>query len=141
MEERVRVQEEFEKGITKVLICTDLMTRGIDVPGMKLVVNFDLPYEHKGDGPRGPKTPDFATFQHRAGRVGRFGQVGAVLHLVTNAADLEALNACMAHFAITAHPLPDANPDEASVMVESAMSKPRGTAAGAEGGGLASAAS
>ena len=33
MEERVRVQEEFEKGITKVLICTDLMTRGIDVPG------------------------------------------------------------------------------------------------------------
>jgi Lhr-like helicase len=33
MEERVRVQEEFEKGVTKVLICTDLMTRGIDVPG------------------------------------------------------------------------------------------------------------
>ena len=33
MEERVRVQEEFEKGITKVLICTDLMTRGIDVSG------------------------------------------------------------------------------------------------------------
>ena len=33
MEERVRIQEEFERGVTKVLICTDLMTRGIDVPG------------------------------------------------------------------------------------------------------------
>ena len=37
MEDRVRVHEEFERGITKVLICTDLMTRGIDMPGMKLV--------------------------------------------------------------------------------------------------------
>ena len=104
---------------------------------MKLVVNFDLPYEHRGgDGPRGggPRAPDFATFQHRSGRVGRFGQVGAVLHLVTNADDMDALNGCMTHFALVAHALPDASPDEASVMVEEAMAKPRGAAAAAEGG-------
>ena len=40
MEERVRIQEEFERGVTKVLICTDLMTRGIDVPG-ECVLHFN----------------------------------------------------------------------------------------------------
>lgn len=43
MDERVRVQEEFEKGVTKVLICTDLMTRGIDVPGALCEGRIDRP--------------------------------------------------------------------------------------------------
>jgi superfamily II DNA/RNA helicase len=79
--DRAKVQEEFERGSVKVLICTDLMNRGIDVPGMKLVVNFDLPVQV--DKARGPPFPRFDTFQHRCGRVGRFGTVGACIHLVT----------------------------------------------------------
>ena len=135
MEERVRVQEEFEKGVTKVLICTDLLTRGIDVPGMKLVVNFDLPFEYVAGPPRGaPKVPDFATFQHRAGRVGRFGQVGCVLHLITNGPDMDALSAMAGHFAVHAHELPPASPEEASMLVEGAMTKPLGAPAAGGGG-------
>lgn len=128
MEERVRLQEEFEKGVTKVLICTDLMTRGIDVPGMKLVVNFDLPYDYS-QGFRGPRMPSFENFQHRSGRVGRFGKVGVNLHMVTNGTEMEVLLAMTNHFALTPHPLPLDNPEEASVMVEGAMEKPW-TAAG-----------
>ena len=98
---------------------------------MKLVVNFDLPFEYRGGGDRGgPKTVDFATFQHRAGRVGRFGQVGAVMHLVTNQNEYTAVQSCKEHFKIELHQLPDASPDEASVMVEEAMAKPRGAAVG-----------
>jgi superfamily II DNA/RNA helicase len=74
-EDRVRVYEEFERGVTKVLISTDLMTRGIDMPGMKLVINFDLPWLYEeGSGFKGGHV-HFATFQHRVGRVGRFGHV------------------------------------------------------------------
>lgn len=123
MEERLRVQEEFENGITKVLICTDLMTRGIDVPGMKLVINFDLPFEYTGGGP-GPRQPDFATFQHRSGRVGRFGQVGAVVNLIASDGDADALGQLAQHFALPLRSLPAQSPEDASVAVEDAMARP-----------------
>ena len=44
---------EFRKGETKVLICTDVLSRGIDVPQVTLVVNFDLPIYYTGRW-RGP---------------------------------------------------------------------------------------
>lgn len=79
--ERLKVHDQFERGVVKVLICTDLMNRGIDVPGMKLVINFDLPLDTNKT--TNLKFPRFDTFQHRCGRVGRFGTVGACIHLVT----------------------------------------------------------
>ena len=125
MEERLRVQEEFETGVTKVLICTDLMTRGIDVPGMKLVINFDLPYEYAGGGAStAPRQPDFATFQHRSGRVGRFGPVGAVVNLVGSDGDAVGLRQLAEHFALPLRELPPTSPEEASVAVEDAMARP-----------------
>lgn len=44
---------EFRRGETKVLICTDVLSRGIDVPQVTLVVNFDLPIYYTNRGNRG----------------------------------------------------------------------------------------
>lgn len=46
--------KEFRRGETKVLICTDVLSRGIDVPQVTLVVNFDLPVYYTGRGRGGP---------------------------------------------------------------------------------------
>lgn len=49
IEIRDKIMREFRQGETKVLICTDVLARGIDVPQVTLVVNFDLPiYFNKG---------------------------------------------------------------------------------------------
>ncbi|OEH75659.1 dead deah box helicase domain-containing protein [Cyclospora cayetanensis] len=58
IEIRDRIMKEFRRGETKVLICTDVLSRGIDVPQVTLVVNFDLPIYYTGRG-RGPQ-PDVA---------------------------------------------------------------------------------
>ena len=40
---RRQIIEDFRKGVIKVLVCTDLLARGIDVMDITLVVNFDIP--------------------------------------------------------------------------------------------------
>lgn len=52
---------------TKVLITTDILSRGTDFDTKKLnIVNFDLPVNKFGEA-------DFETYIHRIGRTGRFG--------------------------------------------------------------------
>lgn len=65
-EERFEALENFKQGNIKVLIATDLSARGIDVSGVKLVVNYDL--------------PDVAeNYVHRVGRTGRGVEKGTAL--------------------------------------------------------------
>jgi len=55
---RTEILDEFRSGILKVLIATDVSARGIDIPDVDYVVNYDL--------------PDIAeTYVHRVGRTGR----------------------------------------------------------------------
>eukprot|EP00959_Pyramimonas_sp_CCMP1952_P074160 1549759-Pyramimonas_sp.AAC.1 len=68
---------EFRGGVTKVLISTDVLARGIDVPAVTLVVNYELPAK----GRRGE--PDMETYMHRIGRTGRFGLRGLAVNLVS----------------------------------------------------------
>jgi ATP-dependent RNA helicase RhlE len=57
-EDRLNVMDKFRKGEVNVLIATDLSARGIDIPGVNFVVNYDL--------------PDVAeNYVHRVGRTGR----------------------------------------------------------------------
>merc|ERR1712056_137555 len=58
---RDRIMDEFRNGVTKVLIATDVLARGIDVPAVTLVVNFELPKAYN-------KGPEFETYLHRIGR-------------------------------------------------------------------------
>jgi len=47
---REKRMAEFRKGVTKVMVTTDLLSRGIDVPSVTLVINFDLPMSYKLKG-------------------------------------------------------------------------------------------
>jgi ATP-dependent RNA helicase DDX19/DBP5 len=56
-----------------VIIATNLISRGFDMPSIKLVINFDVPtYQHM---------PDYESYVHRVGRTGRFGRPGIALTL------------------------------------------------------------
>ena len=63
-----------------MLISTNVLARGIDVPEVDLVINFDVPFTSDV----GFKEPDFATYLHRIGRTGRFGTDGIALTLVSD---------------------------------------------------------
>eukprot|EP00386_Alphamonas_edax_P004468 GDKI01014102.1.p1 GENE.GDKI01014102.1~~GDKI01014102.1.p1 ORF type:complete len:497 (-),score=156.46 GDKI01014102.1:29-1519(-) len=76
--ERDRVLDEFRKGLTKVLVATDVLARGIDVPAVTLVVNYDLPRMRGVHG-----EVEMETYIHRIGRTGRFGAKGISINLVS----------------------------------------------------------
>ncbi len=63
---RERALEGFRAGTTRVLVATDVASRGIDVDGISHVINYDL--------------PDVAeAYVHRIGRTGRAGAVGRAI--------------------------------------------------------------
>lgn len=68
--QRKRALEGFKSGQYRVLVATDVASRGIDVPNISLVVNYDLP-----DAPE--------DYIHRIGRTGRAGKDGRAVSLAT----------------------------------------------------------
>ncbi|KAG9455335.1 hypothetical protein H6P81_008239 [Aristolochia fimbriata] len=91
-EERDRKVEEFKKGLTKVLISTDLLSRGFDQQQVGLVVNYDLPVKHE------TMEPDYEVYLHRIGRAGRFGRKGAVFNLLCTERDHMIMEKIEKHF-------------------------------------------
>lgn len=89
---RDRVVSEFRSGATKVLISTDVLSRGFDVTQVTLVVNFDVPTE------RDFRTPAFETYLHRIGRSGRFGRKGAAFNLVCGPSESAILDEIARYF-------------------------------------------
>jgi len=75
---RDTIMDEFRRGVTKVLISTDLLSRGIDVPAVTLVINYGLPVCHSQRD-----APETETYIHRIGRTGRFGLKGIAINLIT----------------------------------------------------------
>lgn len=75
---RDQVMDEYRNGVTKVLIATDVLSRGIDVPQVTLVVNYDIPVNYTDRG------VDMETYLHRVGRTGRFGLRGVAVNLLTD---------------------------------------------------------
>jgi ATP-dependent RNA helicase SrmB len=67
--ERKRVMNLFREGIVNVLVSTDLAARGLDVKGINLVVNFDVPRNG-------------IDYIHRIGRTGRADEQGVTIALV-----------------------------------------------------------
>jgi len=63
---RERALENFRSGRSRVLIATDIAARGIDVKGIALVVNYDLPEEPE-------------SYVHRIGRTARAGMDGVAI--------------------------------------------------------------
>ncbi|KAM0671398.1 RNA helicase [Ordospora colligata] len=73
-EERDKAVDEFNKSNTKILLTTDVFSRGMDIPQVNLIVNYDLPI-YKG-------VASTQTYIHRIGRSGRFGRMGFVVDFV-----------------------------------------------------------
>ncbi len=67
---RERVIKGFRNGNTKILIATDVAARGLDIPVIKHVINYDL-----------PQVPE--DYIHRIGRTGRAGKEGSALTFLT----------------------------------------------------------
>jgi len=67
--ERISVLDRFKRGGVSMLIATDLAARGIDIPLLGAVVNYDLPRSPKG-------------YIHRIGRTGRAGESGVAVSFV-----------------------------------------------------------
>ena len=68
---RDRVIRGFRNGNSRILIATDVAARGLDIPVIKHVINYDL-----------PQVPE--DYIHRIGRTGRAGKEGSALTFLTN---------------------------------------------------------
>jgi ATP-dependent RNA helicase DeaD len=68
--QRERTLARFREGRTQLLVATDVAARGLDIPEVSHVINYDLP-------------EDADAYVHRIGRTGRAGRSGEALTLVT----------------------------------------------------------
>jgi translation initiation factor 4A len=90
---RSSVLKDFRVGITRVLISTDVLSRGIDIEQIGIVINYDLP-------------SDYAQYIHRIGRSGRFGKIGVAINFITNG-DRTNLRNIETHYDIKIEDMPD----------------------------------
>src|SRR5690606_4112353 len=67
---RTKALEGFKKGTVRVLVATDIAARGLDIPLLPHVINFEI-----------PNIPE--DYVHRIGRTGRAGAVGEAISLVS----------------------------------------------------------
>lgn len=68
--DRQKGLEEFREGKVQLLVASDVAARGLDIPGVEYVINFDTP-------------EDPQVYLHRVGRTGRAGAKGTAISLVT----------------------------------------------------------
>lgn len=68
--ERSRALAGFKEGTIRVLVATDIAARGLDIPALEVVINFDIPHV----------TGDYI---HRIGRTGRAGAKGLAITLIS----------------------------------------------------------
>ena len=73
---RLGALNKFKAGVRNILVATDVASRGLDIPNVDLVVNFDIPSNGKD-------------YIHRVGRTARAGKTGRSIAMVTQY-DVEA---------------------------------------------------
>ena len=86
--QRMQCVDGLRRGLYKVLVTTDLLARGLDISGVTLVVNFELPRhrQDRNDGEGSFNHSDGAAnvmrYIHRIGRTARGGQQGTAISFV-----------------------------------------------------------
>lgn len=94
VEERDEMIAKFRSCEVNVIITTNMLARGIDVPEVEIVINFDVPTVTVG----GKKMGDSENYLHRIGRTGRFGTQGIAVSIYDRDEDKEYLDQIMTHF-------------------------------------------
>ena len=92
-DERNDVVKKFRTGESRILLSTDLLSRGIDVQQVSIVINFDIPYS-------------IDNYIHRIGRSGRFGRKGVAINLITYS-DIRKLHDIERFYATQIEELPE----------------------------------
>ncbi len=69
--EREQLMRDFRNGKSRVLVTTDVLSRGIDIQQVSMVFNYELPSRKE-------------SYIHRIGRSGRFGRKGVAINFVSN---------------------------------------------------------
>lgn len=82
IDQREKTVDEFRKAATKVLVSTDVFSRGMDIPQVNLIVNYDMPIW------QGKVLTE--TYIHRIGRSGRFGRTGFIIDFISSEEDYKA---------------------------------------------------
>nr|AGS52206.1 ATP-dependent RNA helicase [uncultured bacterium contig00052] len=96
--EREQVLGEFRENKLKLLICTDVAARGIDVTHVSHVIVFDHPGDHE-------------VYVHRSGRTARAGRSGLAISLITPVEEIE-IQKTAADFGINFIKMPPINEEE-----------------------------
>lgn len=89
--DRDKIIDDFREHKTKVLITTNVLSRGIDVPTVSMVVNYDMPTDADGNA-------DPSTYLHRIGRTGRFGRTGVAVSFVHDQTSYKLLSDIKSYF-------------------------------------------
>ena len=71
LSQRQRIIDQFREGNTQILVSTEIMARGMDIPELPFVVNYDLPH-----------SPE--EYVHRIGRTARAGHTGTAFSFVAS---------------------------------------------------------
>lgn len=67
--QRERIVDQLKKGKLDILVATDVVARGLDVPRISHVINYDIPHDNE-------------SYVHRIGRTGRAGRSGTAILFV-----------------------------------------------------------
>ena len=74
--------QKFKTANVKILVATDVASRGLDIPSCNLVINHNIPADEK-------------TFVHRVGRTARAGKEGTAVSLISSMDIKRIENTCM----------------------------------------------
>merc|ERR1712166_95814 len=92
-EERINRYKQFKEFQKRIMVCTDLFGRGIDIERVNIVINYDMP-------------DDADSYLHRVGRAGRFGTKGLALAFVSTEDDTEVLKKVQERFEVNVGEMP-----------------------------------
>merc|ERR1711975_109377 len=92
-EERIARYKSFKEFQKRIMVCTDLFGRGIDIERVNIVINYDMP-------------EDSDTYLHRVGRAGRFGTKGLAIAFVATDEDQEVLKKVQERFEVNIGEMP-----------------------------------
>lgn len=102
-DERIQRYKDFKDFKKRILVCTDLFGRGIDIERVNIVINYDFPESKEG----GQASSASDQYLHRVGRAGRFGTKGLAISFISSATDSEELGRVQSRFEVNISELPD----------------------------------